>query len=72
MLPQSFCPKKNVDPGALPRTSPPSAATARHAGHQYGQQIATNKEVHLQARVHAIVAGRFVPPTLSAGLEITD
>jgi len=41
----------------LPRTSPPSVAPVLHVGHPSGQHIAMNKEVHLQARVHVIVAG---------------
>ena len=61
----------SCSPGTrLPRTSPPSVAPVHHVGHPSGQHIAMNKEVHLQARVHAIVACRF--NQLSAGLEITE
>ncbi|CAD6261458.1 unnamed protein product [Miscanthus lutarioriparius] len=48
----------SCSPGTrLPRTSPPSVAPVHHVGHPSGQHIAMNKEVHLQARVHVIVAG---------------
>ncbi|XP_066380191.1 uncharacterized protein [Miscanthus floridulus] len=48
----------SCSPGTrLRRTSPPSVAPVHHVGHPSGQHIAMNKEVHLQARVHVIVAG---------------
>ena len=56
----------------LSRTSPPSVAPVLHVGHPSGQHIAMNKEVHLQARVHVIVAGTGKFDQLCAGLEIRE
>ena len=47
-------------------------APVHHVGHPSGQHIAMNKEVHLQARVHVIVAGTGKFDQLCVGLEIRE